>query len=146
MPSISTVFRGEVNPLAMRTEPDGWPVSFARNFVMASFALPSTGGAATCSFQTSPSFPANAVRFAPARILRVIRIILMVRAIRESRDAVETPFHEMATRQAVAERARGTLSPSTVRIILVSDSAVKGFARRCTSWSRIPCVAIIPSP
>src|SRR6185437_10342364 len=71
----STILRGDVCPAIIRTPLNGRVVISARNRRSASFALPSTGGAANCNFHASPSFPQNAVRFAPERIFNVMRAI-----------------------------------------------------------------------
>src|ERR1035437_3960614 len=63
-PSISTTLSRLVKPYTMRTWERGTPASSAMKRTHSSFALPSTGGAASESFQASPRRPARAERLA----------------------------------------------------------------------------------
>src|SRR4051812_19195405 len=63
-------------PVRMVTLEARTPAIPARNLMMAALALPSTGGAATRSFQVWPRRPANWVRGAPAVILSDRRVFI----------------------------------------------------------------------
>ena len=58
-PSISTTFIRLVKPVTIRTRDRATPANSAKNRTHSSFALPSTGGAASESFHASPTRPAT---------------------------------------------------------------------------------------
>ena len=64
-----------VAPLTMRTRDFGTPASSAKKRTHSSLALPSTGGAASASFQASPRRPVMAVRRARGCTFTVRRAI-----------------------------------------------------------------------